>query len=153
MNLMIKSLLSSLILLTAVPMSQADVLLKDIQDNNTLFTSLQGKWVIFNYWASWCQTCIDEIPEFNRFYQKHKKDGVALFAVNYDTLPLNRQKYLIKKLNILYPALLADPGRELGLGDITGIPTTFIFNPQGELVNTLYGGQDLEALEQAIAAK
>jgi thiol-disulfide isomerase/thioredoxin len=146
---MIKILLSLILLVTATA-NQADVLLKDTQGNNISFFSLKGKWVLINYWASWCETCIEEIPELNRFYHKHEQDKVALFAVNYDALPLYKQNNLIKKLNIQYPSLLKDPAFPLGLGDIPGVPVTFVFNPQGKLVHTLYGGQDSKTLEKAI---
>lgn len=153
MSSMIKNIYLSLILMISTSICQADVLLKDTQGNDISFASLKGKWVLINYWAGWCKTCLEEIPEFNRFYRKHENDSVALFAVNYDALPANKQKNLIKKLNIQYPSLLSDPAFALGIGDITGVPVTFVFNPQGELSNTLYGGQDVHALEAAIATK
>lgn len=150
MNLLIKSLFTVILMITTT-MSHADVLLKDTQGNDISFASLKGKWVLINYWAGWCKTCIEEIPELNRFYRKHQHDNVALFAVNYDELPLDKQNSLIKGLNIQYPSLLRNPGFALGLGDIPGVPVTFIFNPKGELVNTLYGGQDVGALDAAIS--
>lgn len=152
MKPVIKLLLSFLILMTLTSVSQADVLFKDTQGKTIPFSSLKGKWIVINYWAGWCQTCVDEIPEFNRFYQNHKKDQVALFAVNYDALPLFEQNNLIKKLNISYPNLLQDPAQELSLGDITGVPVTFIFNPEGQLVKKLYGGQTAETLDKVLKA-
>ncbi len=150
MKSIIKYVYLTLILLTTTSISQADVLLKDTHGQSTSFSALKGKWVLINYWASWCQTCIDEIPEFNRFYKRHKEDPVALFAVNFDALPLFEQKNLIKRFNINYPNLLKDPANELRLGGITGVPVTFIFNPQGQLVKTLYGGQTAKTLDQVI---
>ncbi|WP_031566795.1 TlpA disulfide reductase family protein [Legionella wadsworthii] len=147
MNSKIKILFTALILMLTTSLSQADVLLKDTQGNTISFASLKGKWVLINYWAGWCKTCIDEIPELNRFYQKHEKDSVVLFGVNYDGLSVNQQKKLIQRFNILYPSLATDPAFALGLGDIIGVPVTFVINPKGELVNTLYGGQDLKSLE------
>lgn len=153
MNSTLKSLLTALILLTMSAMSQADVLLKDTQGNTISVAALKGKWVLINYWASWCKTCLSEIPELNRFYRKHEKDPITLLAVNYDALPLEKQKKLIKKFHILYPSLTTDPAFTLGLGDIAGVPVTFIINPQGELIKTLYGSQSVRALEGAIAKK
>ncbi len=126
------------------------MLLKDTLGNTIPFSSLKGKWVLINYWAGWCKTCIDEIPELNRFYQKHEQDSVVLFAVNYDGLPVHQQKKLIQKFNIQYPSLASDPALALGLGDIIGVPVTFVINPQGELVDTLYGGQDIKTLDTVI---
>ena len=150
MNSIIKFLLSAFILMAVASISQAEVLLKDTHGQSTPFSALKGKWVLINYWAGWCQSCVDEIPEFNRFYQNHKNDPVALFAVNFDALPLFEQKNLIKRFNISYPNLLKDPANDLSLGDITGVPVTFIFNPKGQLVKTLYGGQTAETLDKII---
>jgi thiol-disulfide isomerase/thioredoxin len=133
-------------------LSRADVVLQDTHGKNTTFSALKGKWVLINYWAGWCTTCVEEIPEFNQFYQQHKKDSVVLFGVNFDSLPPFEQKNLITRLNIHYPNLLADPANDLRLGDITGVPVTFIFNPNGELVKTLFGGQTAKTLEEAIKA-
>lgn len=131
--------------------SHADVLLRDTHGKSTLFSSLQGKWVIINYWAKWCPACLDEIPELNRFYTKHQKDAVAVYAFNYDDLPIYEQKDLIQRLQIKYPNLLRNPADELHLGDIIGLPATFIFNPQGQLVKRLYGEQSMRSLEKIIS--
>ena len=152
MTLAIKSLLSALVLIAATSISQADIFLQDTHGQTTSFSSLKGNWVLINYWAEWCQTCLDEIPEFNRFYQSHKKDSITLFAVNYDALPLWKQKNIIKRFNISYPNLLKDPATDLHLGDIKGVPVTFIFNPKGQLVKTLYGGQTVKTLDQIMVA-
>lgn len=150
MRFTIKFLLSALLVIASVSQGQADVLLKEIQGQDTPFSALKGKWVFINYWAGWCQTCLDEIPEFNRFYQQHKEDPIALYAVNFDALPLFEQRKLIRRFNINYPSLLKDPASELQLGDITGVPVTFIFNPKGQLVKTLYGGQSAETLNKVM---
>lgn len=150
MNSRMKSLIAVLILMTATSICLADELFKDIKGNTISFSSLKGKWILINYWAGWCTTCVDEIPELNVFYRKHLNDPVALFAVNYDGLPLYHQKRLIKKLHILYPSLRGDPAFALGLGDIMGIPVTFIINPEGKLVKRLYGGQSAKELDAAL---
>jgi thiol-disulfide isomerase/thioredoxin len=123
--------------------------LKDVRGETISFDSLKGKWVLINYWASWCQSCLDEISELNRFYKKNKTK-VALFAVNFDLLPLPSQIALIKKYRIAYPSLQYDPGRSLNIGEIRGVPATFVFNPEGKLSSALYGGQTEESLNQAV---
>lgn len=147
-------LLSRILLLTLMlavsSFTYADVLLKDNNGIDIPFSTLKGKWVFINYWAGWCPTCVDEIPQFNRFYEQHKKDEVALFAVNFDGLTLAEQNSLIKRFNIRYPSLVQDPREVLQLGDIRGIPATFVFNPNGELVTTLYGGQTVKSLNKVM---
>ena len=127
----------------------SSTLLTEISGKKTEFTSLHGKWVMINYWASWCQPCLDEIQELNAFYQ-HNHDKVALYAVNYDGVPRQRQEKLIQKYHITYPSLRDDPAQILELGDLVGVPATFVFNPEGQLVDTLYGGQTIASLNKVI---
>jgi thiol-disulfide isomerase/thioredoxin len=126
-------------------------ILTDMEGRKIALEALKGKWVLINYWASWCQPCLDEIRELNQFYEKHQ-DKVALFAVNYDALPLGDQKRLITQYDLHYPSLSIDPAYKLKLEQPRGVPATFIFNPQGELSKILYGGQTLKSLTKAIAA-
>ncbi|KTD76500.1 thiol-disulfide oxidoreductase ResA [Legionella waltersii] len=149
----VKQLILCTMLLLITTLCQADVLLKDIEGQVTPFSTLKGKWVLINYWASWCETCVQEIPELNRFYHAHKKDPVALFAVNYDALSSVEQRALAEQLNIAYPNLLENPAKALNLGDITGVPVTFIFNPDGQLVKKLYGGQTVKSLDKIVSRK
>ena len=126
----------------------AEVIFEDIQGHQRSFSSMKGSWVFVNYWAPWCQACLDEIPTLNRFSQKHK--SVFLFAVNYDAPPKTEQGSLVKDLGMQYPSLSADPALALGLGDIAALPATFVFNPKGQWVDTLYGEQTLKTLERAL---
>ena len=83
-------------------------ILEEMNGHSFSFSELAGKWVFINYWATWCQFCLDEIPEFNRFYEHHKHN-IQVFGVNFDALPIVRQQTLIKQLDIRYPSLKHDP--------------------------------------------
>lgn len=112
---------------------------------------LSNRWLIINYWAGWCDPCLQEISVLNRFYQNHAAEKVLLLSVNYDHLPKPALQRLVKKLHIQYPVLTRDPVHQLKLGFITAIPTTFIFNPQGKLVDTSYGGVSLKYLNRMVS--
>ena len=150
MSTLFKLFLTACIYLVSVAFAQAEGLLQGINGQDISLSELRGKWVFINYWASWCHSCIDEIPELNRFYEDNRNNNIALFAVNYEMLPLDIQQQLIKKLDIRYPSLKRDPANDLQLGDIRGLPVTFVFNPEGKLINTLYGGQTYNALKKEI---
>ena len=128
----------------------AGAVLHDINGQKISFDDLRGRWVFINYWASWCPPCLEEISELNQFYANNK--DVALFAVNYESLPAPMQRQLIKQFDIHYPSLKKDPAHALHLDNIRGIPATFVFNPQGELIDTLYGAQTVVSLTEALAA-
>jgi len=110
------------------------------------FSSLKGRWVFINYWASWCHPCLDEIPVLNRFYTAHLNEPIALFAVNYDGFTKKEQRDVTLQLHIKYPRIEEDPSNILNLGDIRNLPTTFVFNPKGQLHDVLYGAQTIQSL-------
>lgn len=128
---------------------QAEPTLTDLEGHKIPFSSLKGKWVFINYWASWCPSCLNEIPTLNQFYTRYQSK-VALYAVNYESAPLAFQRQLLEKYGIHYPSLGIDPRDALKLGDLPGLPVTFVFNPQGEWVETLYGEQSLKNLTKVL---
>ena len=67
-------------------------------------------------------------------------------------MPVHKIESLIKKYDIRYPSLKNDPREFLNLGDISGVPVTFVFNPEGQLSDALYGGQSAENLKAVLAA-
>lgn len=111
----------------------------DIQGKKYEFSQLNGKWIIINFWAPWCDYCVKEVPELNRFYQDNKDPNVLLFGVNYD-LPGNKElKDTAQKAGIQYPVLIESPAEAWSLGEIYAIPVTFIIDPQGRVVKTIDG--------------
>lgn len=146
---LMRTYILSLLLLISCSCRANDVILQDLDGHDIPFNSLKGKWVFINYWASWCHPCVDEIAELNRFYTQHKTDNVAVFAVNFDA-PRYKQQRLIRKFSIQYPSLLANSVAALPLGNIEVVPITFVFNPQGELATTLYGGQTLASFNEIL---
>ena len=125
-------------------------MLRTLQGEDIALSSLKGKWVYVNYWASWCGPCLDEIAELNRFYESNQRHHVEVFAVNYDAIPLSKQQQLIKKFDIRYPSLKYSAAKALQLGAIEVVPVTFVLNPKGELSATLYGGQTMASLTEAM---
>ena len=153
MSSLLKPFFTAGICLFFAACATAGSLLQEMSGHEFSWSDLQGKWVLVNYWASWCRICLDEIPELNHFYEANKKNNIAMCAVNYDELPLPAQKKLISQLDMRYPSLQKDPAAALELGDIRGVPVTFIFNPQGQLSSTLYGGQTMGSLKEALIAQ
>ncbi len=113
------------------------------------FNHLKRQWVVINYWANWCEPCKKEIPELNNFSQTH--DNVYMVGVNYDGVDNHRLLELIAKNEIHYFNSLTDPTQSLNLGDIPGLPVTFVFNQKGELRKTLFGPQTAETLEKSLS--
>lgn len=111
-------------------------------DNKPLYLhDLQGKWVVFNYWASWCPPCLKEIPALNRLNSEYPKK-LTVLGVNTDHLPMKSQQQIAHHYHIQYPLLLTDPALLWHLPHTVDVlPTTFIISPEGKLAYTLRGPQ------------
>ena len=112
-------------------------------------TQHPNRWLVINYWATWCGPCRKEIAELNAFYQKHRSDAL-LYGVEYDHLPLDKLRQASHSMGIQYPMLLTDPAESLKLDPISTVPMTFVFDPEGHLHKVLPGPQTQASLENAI---
>lgn len=109
-------------------------------------SEFKNKWIIVNYWADWCDSCIEEIPELNNFYRNNQDHNILIFGVNYDRLPNPVLRQAIKKTGILFPVLQEDPADLWRFGEITALPTTFIINPDGDVVRKIIGPNTEQSL-------
>ena len=128
--------------------SYAGVKYNFIDTNGQSYNSkdFKNKWVIINYWASWCDSCIDEVPELNKFYFNNKNSNIVILGVNYDHLRDPHLTNAIDKLGIRFPVLKQDPGKELRLGVVSVLPTTFVINPNGDIVKKIIGANTEQSL-------
>ena len=118
--------------------------------------NLRGKVVVVEFWATWCGTCVHEIPELKRLYSKYHNQGVEFIGVSHD-LPeneggLDNLKSFVAKEDIPWPQYyLGRDERRILTGSpqndfseswgIDGIPAIFLIDPGGNLYSTEARGQ------------
>lgn len=122
----------------------------DLHDNAVYFSNYHGKWILINYWASWCKPCIEEIPVLNTFYQQHRDRDAMVFGVNYDFVDKTKLIELTRKVGIKFPVLLGNPGKKFGIISVDSLPTILLINPEGKLIAELHGAQTKEKLTHSI---
>ena len=100
----------------------------------------RGQVVVLNFWASWCDPCIAEMPMLNRLSDEFADDNVVIVGVNvWDTRDAAQE--FIDELNITYPVIEDDAATSIAVEfGLTGVPETFVINPDGEIV-TYYRGE------------
>ncbi len=114
-----------------------------------------GDVIFINFFASWCEPCREEIPHMLELAHKYGDQGFTLLFLSEDTTEATAQS-VVDDLSMDQPVLLAgmepyvsnDPAWDFYIH--TGIPTTFIVAPDGNLVSVLVGSQSKETFEQVI---
>jgi len=128
----------------------AEPVFKNTQGQSFRFSDYHGKWVIINYWASWCRPCYKEIPELNAFYQKNKDNKAIIVGVDFDHDQGRALRNKIQRMNIKFPVITTDPAKLFGIGHVPGLPASYVINPRGKLVKRLLGPQTRQGLEAVI---
>lgn len=142
--------LLALLLVAPLVWASPDFTLNDLNGKPHHLSDYRGKWVIVNYWATWCPPCREEIPELVMFYENHKSNAVVL-GVNMEQVDPQTLRQFVDDNMISYPVL---PGtREAEVGPIPGLPTTYLITPEGKLVARQVGMVTAEGIEAFINKK
>jgi thiol-disulfide isomerase/thioredoxin len=133
--------------------------LKDTTGQAQRLAELKGKWVIVNFWATWCAPCVKEIPDFAAF-AKAQGDKVRVLGVALDWDETGKReaderkvKSFAKKVGLTYPLVLGDDKSEKVFGKMKGLPTTIIYDPAGKIVFQKTGTVTPEMLNRVIAGE
>ena len=135
----------------SLKVSAVDMPLVDTHGNRINLSSYQGKWVVVNYWATWCPPCITEMPELQSFHDEHATAGDAVvLGINTELIGKQQLLEFLDDYFITYPVFVSEPVQQSELGLIPGLPTTFLVTPQGEVVARQVGPVTREMIEQFI---
>jgi thiol-disulfide isomerase/thioredoxin len=147
-----KPSLSALLLLLFLPCAAqaVDMPLVALDGSKHNLNQYQGKWLVVNYWATWCPPCIGEMPELQSFHDEHSDKDAMVLGINAETISQNRLQTFLEDYFISYPVFMSKPGEQSELGLIPGLPTTFLVTPQGEVVARQIGPVTREMIEQFI---
>ncbi len=134
----------------ALPAGAAEFTLWDIHGDSHKLSDYRGKWVVVNYWATWCPPCLDEIPELVDFHDRHKDKDAVVLGVNLEDIGARRLQEFSESFLISYPVLMGSPDPRSTLGPIPGLPTTYVVSPDGEVVARNVGPLTSKSLEDFI---
>ena len=108
------------------------------------FSSLRGKAVVVNFWASWCIPCKDEAPVLEKTWRVHRGDGLVVLGVDAQDFKGDARSFM-RKYAVTYPVVHDGKGSTLGRWGVNGFPETFCVDRRGRLVGEkIEGGVDAE---------
>jgi thiol-disulfide isomerase/thioredoxin len=119
-----------------------DFPLTRLDNTTTLLSQIKGKVILINFWATWCEACIAEMPSIVKLRETYKDHGFEVLGVNLDEEPEVVAPKLAKKLKIEFP-IFKDPEGKLGdLFNIHAIPLTVILDSQRTILFIKDGEMD-----------
>ena len=111
---------------------EADFTLADLEGRQWILKDLRGKVVLVNFWATWCPPCRKELPDLQELYGKFRDQGLVILAISDEEI--GKVKPFVVEHNLALPVLL-DPGRKVNERfRIRGIPKSFVYDRNGEIV-------------------
>ena len=153
MNRTWQTILSTLLLLTASQVRAVDYELPDVDGQMQSLDQYQGKWVIVNYWATWCGTCMKELPDLVSMHENNKDKDIVVVGVNFESISSDQLKAFVAEQSIPYPVLRSEPVPVTAIGKVPALPTTYIIDPDGKVVAGEVGLVSRQNLEDYIAGK
>ncbi|MCL1047321.1 TlpA family protein disulfide reductase [Shewanella electrodiphila] len=121
-------------------------LVEDVEGNKVSLSEFKGKVVYVDFWSSWCGPCRKSFPWMNQMHEQYQQQGLAVVAINLD-VEIELAQVFLEQLPAQF-TIRYDPESEVArLFGLKGMPSSFIFNRQGELVQQ-HTGFNLEQTSQ-----
>jgi thiol-disulfide isomerase/thioredoxin len=133
------------------PDAAPDFKLDGIDSKPLTLLSARGKVVLLNFWATWCGPCRAEIPDLMALQQKYK-DQLQIIGLTVDDDDASLIKQVVAKTRINYPVAMASPEVRTQYGGIAALPTSFLLDAQGRVVQKHEGLRDPALYETEIRA-
>ena len=124
--------------------------LPDLTGAQVASSSFKGKVVILDFWATWCPPCKEEIPHLVNLQAKYRDQGLAIVGLSLDAGGARDVKPFAEEHDVNYTMLIANGEVAKSYGNVAAIPTTFVIDRDGKIVQRFIGYTAPEVFEQAI---
>ncbi len=109
----------------------------------------RGKWVLVNFWASWCPPCRAETPALEEFQQRHGGPRFTVLGIDTQDLSDDAQAF-VERFGVSYPQLRDGNGDTSDEYGTTGVPETFLIDPAGKVRLAVPGTVDEDYLRKEV---
>lgn len=133
-----------------VPPRQAEFSLPALSGDELRLSQFHGKWVVVNFWATWCVPCLHEIPELIAFHDQHHQRTAVVVGVNFEEIDVARLAEFVAEQKISYPIVQAGLEPLVPFEPLQGLPSTFFVDPRGRYVARHLGPITATTIEATI---
>lgn len=118
---------------------QADTVLPDLtltrlDGNSVRLSELNAKVLMLNFWATWCEACMEEMPSIVKLRNKYQSRGFEVLGINLDENPETAALRVVKTMGMEFPIFKDPEGRTAELFDVRAIPLTILINQQRKVL-------------------
>lgn len=125
-----------------------DFSLKDLRGKELSSAGFNGKVVIVDFWATWCQPCKKEMPGYQKLLDAYGKRGLVVVGFKFDTMADTEEPLrFVRRIGVRYPLAVASEGLRQAFGGIEGLPTTLIYDRRGILREKIVGFEYTSVVE------
>lgn len=146
-------LLAAFLLLVPPGAAATEFSFKDTRGQMQRLSDYRGKWVLVNFWATWCPPCLDEIPDLIALHNARKDTDLIVLGIALEYVSPRGVIDFAAKHAITYPIILGDQKMAEQVGYVGALPTTVLFDPAGKLSGYQEGAITRAAIEEFIKSK
>ncbi len=126
---------------------------EDTQGKMHRLADYQGKWVLVNFWATWCPPCLSEIPELVALHDAHKAGNLVVIGIAMDSGSRSKIVHFAEAHHITYPVVVGSGKIAAQIGEVEVLPTSYLYSPEGKLVSYQAGEVTRSSVESYIKSK
>jgi cytochrome c biogenesis protein CcmG/thiol:disulfide interchange protein DsbE len=108
------------------------------REGDLTLSSLRGKAVVLNVWASWCIPCREEAPFLEQIWRKHRKRGLVVVGLDAKDFRKDARRFM-RRYDLTFPIVYDGPGETLAGFGVTGFPESFVLDREGRVIAAFAG--------------
>lgn len=120
--------------------------LRTVEGRPFSLSDLRGRVVLVNFWASWCEPCIDEMPSIQRLRERLAGEGFEIVAVNFQEGE-PRIRAFLARVPVTFPIVRDTDGGVAKAWQVRIFPSSFVVDPEGQVRYLLVGSIDWSAAD------